>query len=83
MWEVPGGRTVLKRWNVGEVAAAADRDCARRVSRSRVVRSGGGMMFQRVRNVRTLLRLGCETAVVRWQGRILIFDFEMVPFFAL
>jgi hypothetical protein len=44
---------------------AAERDCARRVSRSRLVRSGADERFGDVRSGRTLLRLACDTAAVR------------------
>jgi hypothetical protein len=48
-----------------------ERDCARRVSRSKLARSGALGLFRTPLTGRTLLRLVCDTAAVRWRSLLL------------
>ena len=50
----------------------SERDCARRVSRSKLARSGALGLFQTPLTGRTLLRLVCDTAAVRWRSLLLL-----------
>ena len=50
----------------------SERDCARRVSRSELARSGALGLFRSPLIGRTLLRLVCDTATVRWRSLLLL-----------
>ena len=54
----------------------SERDCAQRVSRRELARSGALGLFQTPLTGRTLLRLVCDTAAVRWRSLLLLFNCE-------
>jgi hypothetical protein len=59
-------REFLKR-----AVPVSERDCARRVSRSKLARSGALGLFQTPLTGRTLLPLVCDPAAVRWRSLLL------------